>query len=160
MTAKKQGGIGLLEVLIAIVILSIGFLASARMQAQSLRFSQSAYFQSQANLIATEVIDRMRANSGGVSGGNYDNQTVNATSAEPPVNCSTSSCSPQNVASSDLANLGLQLQILPSATNVQARGVISDDGDNQYTVSIFWAEMVNGSFEERTVALSFVAEGS
>ena len=57
-----QQGIGLIEILIAVLLVSIGFLAAAQMQVHSMRFSQSAYHQSQAYYLATSMIARIRSN--------------------------------------------------------------------------------------------------
>ena len=48
---EHQSGVGLLEVLIALIILSFGFLATARMQVEGMRYSQGAYNLSQAKFM-------------------------------------------------------------------------------------------------------------
>ena len=69
---SRQGGFTLLEILIAVVILSVGLLGLAGLQAQSLRANQSALFLSQANLLAYDVVDQMRANRDPARRGDYD----------------------------------------------------------------------------------------
>jgi type IV pilus assembly protein PilV len=59
---RLQRGVALLEVLIAVVILSIGLLGLASLQVNSLRFNHSAYLRSQATILAYDMADRMRAN--------------------------------------------------------------------------------------------------
>lgn len=59
---KHSGGFTLLEVLIALVILSIGLLGIAGLQGVGLRSSQGAYLTSQASLLAYDIADRIRAN--------------------------------------------------------------------------------------------------
>ena len=58
----RISGFTLLEVLVALVILSIGLLGLAGLQAASLRYNHSSYLRSQATLIAYDIVDRMRAN--------------------------------------------------------------------------------------------------
>ncbi len=58
----KQKGFTLLEVLVAIVVLSIGLLGLAGLMATSMRNTHSAYQRTQAAWLAYDVIDRMRAN--------------------------------------------------------------------------------------------------
>lgn len=60
--AHRSGGVSLIEMLIALLVLSFGLLGVAGLQAQSLKNNQSAYLRSQANFLAYEIIDRMRAN--------------------------------------------------------------------------------------------------
>ena len=55
-------GFTLVEVLVAMVILAIGLLGLASLQAIALKDNQDAYLRSQANLLAYEMNDRMRAN--------------------------------------------------------------------------------------------------
>lgn len=59
---KSQRGASLIEVLVAIVILAIGLLGIAGLQATSVQSNYSAYYRSQATLLAYELGDRMRAN--------------------------------------------------------------------------------------------------
>jgi type IV pilus assembly protein PilV len=67
----RMSGFTLLEVLVAIVILAIGLLGVAGLQATSIRNNQSAYLRSQATLLAYDVIDRMRANTTLARAGSY-----------------------------------------------------------------------------------------
>jgi type IV pilus assembly protein PilV len=58
--SQKQSGVGLIEVLVALIILSISLLSIASLQTRSLQFNQSAYWRSQANVLAADVLDNMR----------------------------------------------------------------------------------------------------
>jgi len=59
---RRTGGFTLVEVLVALLILSIGMLGIAGLQTTSLRNKNNAYLRSQANVLAYDIIDRMRAN--------------------------------------------------------------------------------------------------
>jgi type IV pilus assembly protein PilV len=72
--ALRQLGFSLIEMLIALLVLSFGLLGIAGLQAQSLKNNQSAYLRSQASLVAYEIIDRMRANRNAAVNGGYDYQ--------------------------------------------------------------------------------------
>jgi type IV pilus assembly protein PilV len=58
----RQKGFTLLEVLVAMLVLSIGLLGLAGLMASSLRNNHSAYYRTQATWLAYDVIDRMRVN--------------------------------------------------------------------------------------------------
>ncbi|WP_296752310.1 type IV pilus modification protein PilV [Thiobacillus sp.] len=58
----KQNGFTLLEVLVTLLIVSLGLLGIAGIIANSLKVNQGAYIRSQASLLANDIIDRMRAN--------------------------------------------------------------------------------------------------
>ncbi len=72
MTSSRQVGFSLVEVLVALLILSIGLLGLASLQMQSVQFNQSALYASQANFIAYEVMDRMQANAQEARDGDYN----------------------------------------------------------------------------------------
>lgn len=58
----KQSGFTLLEVLVAVLVLSIGLLGLAGLMASSIRNNQSAYQRTQATWLAYDIVDRMRIN--------------------------------------------------------------------------------------------------
>ena len=60
--ASQQSGFSLLEVLIAVVILSVGLLGLAGMQVTSLKYVTSSLQRTQATSLAYDILDRMRAN--------------------------------------------------------------------------------------------------
>lgn len=60
--ARRQDGTTLIEVLVTILVLSIGLLGLAALQGFSLQAGQSAYYRTQATNVAYEVADFMRVN--------------------------------------------------------------------------------------------------
>ena len=54
----------MIEVLVAIVVLSLGLLGMAGLQASGLRTSQSAFYRAQAAQFTNDMAERMRANLG------------------------------------------------------------------------------------------------
>ncbi len=68
----RDGGFSLLEVLIALVILSIGLLGLAGLQAYGLKSNHGAYLRSQATVLTYEIIDNMRANRPRAIAGDYN----------------------------------------------------------------------------------------
>ena len=137
---KYQTGVGFLEIMIALILISMGFLATAKMQVEALRFSQSGYFRSQAYLIANDIIDRMRSNLPGVNQGHYtsDDEITSTT------DCSTTACDPEQIAQNDLVQWRQSINppdsrtILPGYGEDTASGSIAFHGDNEYTVTITW----------------------
>lgn len=59
---NSQRGFTLLEVLVALVITSIGLLGLAGLMVSSLKNNQSSAMRSQAAWLAYDIVDRMRAN--------------------------------------------------------------------------------------------------
>ncbi len=59
---KTQRGTTLIETLVALVVLSVGLLGIAALQMTSLRNNRGAHLRSQAQVMAYDIADRMRAN--------------------------------------------------------------------------------------------------
>lgn len=80
MPARRNANAGftLLEVLIAVLVLAIGMLGIAAMQATSLKNSQGSLERSQAVVASYGILDAMRANALVARGGNY-NMAVSCT---------------------------------------------------------------------------------
>jgi type IV pilus assembly protein PilV len=68
---NKQQGFTLLEVLIALLVLSIGLLGLAALQTTGLRSNEMASMRTTATQLAYDISDRMRANPAGVDGNKY-----------------------------------------------------------------------------------------
>jgi len=60
--AHRQRGMTLIEVLVTLILISVGLLGVAALQLTSLRSNQDAYVRSQASALAGDILDRMRAN--------------------------------------------------------------------------------------------------
>jgi len=76
---RKNSGFTLIEILITVVILSIGLLGLAGLQINGLRANMSSETRSKASALANDIAERMRANPLGVQNDNADddNQYAN-----------------------------------------------------------------------------------
>ncbi|MGF6114493.1 type IV pilus modification protein PilV [Pseudomonas sp. ADAK2] len=61
---RAQEGMTLIEVLVALLILTVGLLGAAAIQLNALKYTDSARMTSQASFIAYDMLDRIRANTG------------------------------------------------------------------------------------------------
>lgn len=57
-----QRGFTLVEILVTVVLISVGLLGVAALQLTTLRGNQDAYVRSQASVLAGDILDRMRVN--------------------------------------------------------------------------------------------------
>ena len=132
--AAQQSGIGLIEILVALLILAIGVLGLTALQSTGLQNNRTAYMRTQATVLAYDIIDRMRANSAQANTGSY----IVALGAASGTAC-TASCTPAQIATTDLidwkGDLALQLP--------QGDGVITAlaGTTNGYTVQVQWANL-------------------
>ena len=69
---QAQTGMTLVEVLVTMVLISVGLLGVAALQLTSLKNNQESYVRSQAAMLAADMLDRMRSNQTGFNAGNYD----------------------------------------------------------------------------------------
>ena len=104
---RHQAGVGLIEVLVAVLVLSIGFLGVAALQARSLSTNNSAMARSVATIASYSIMDAMRADLTNAVSGSY-NGTVQSTS------CPTST---STLAQSQLAQWCGQLKTLVVSAN-------------------------------------------
>lgn len=79
---RRVTGIGMIEVLIAIVILAFGLLGIAALQTATLRSSQSSLQSSQATMQTYAILDAMRANREVARIGGYNLTTMTCTSPD------------------------------------------------------------------------------
>ena len=91
----------MLEVLIALLVLSIGLLGLAALQTIGMKFNHQSYQRTQAVFQAYDILDRIRANPGGR--GSYQNVPGNF--AVTNTNCIdvSTACTPAELASFDIA---------------------------------------------------------
>lgn len=61
-TPRRSAGVSLVEVLVAVLVLSIGLLGLANLQLTAIRNAHSAHLRSQASILAQDILDRIRAN--------------------------------------------------------------------------------------------------
>lgn len=132
----RAAGYTLLEVLVALVVLSIGLLGLGLLQATSLQDNTKAYLRSIAVVRAYDMADRMRTNMVAVQAGDYDSPPGSA----PSQSCLTDAagCTPAQMAAIDQWNWGQRLAVeLPGGN-----GVITNLGTTPavFQVDVRWQE--------------------
>ncbi|MCI0667420.1 MAG: type IV pilus modification protein PilV [Methylococcaceae bacterium] len=145
----KSSGFTLVEVLIAVVILSVGMLGLMGLQTVGLRQNHSSQTRSYAVEFINELADRMRANRAGVDANNYAVDPLPAPLPTPPTlpadprfDCINSYpgggtlCDPAQMAQADLFAwktsadfMFPQSQTTVTCTDSQDPGFIDADGD-------------------------------
>ncbi|MCP3675343.1 MAG: type IV pilus modification protein PilV [Gammaproteobacteria bacterium] len=69
---RKNKGFTLIEVMISVLIFSMGLLGIAALQATSIKNNNNAYLRTQANIITYSIVDAMRANRVVAIAGDYN----------------------------------------------------------------------------------------
>lgn len=68
---KRQVGAGMVEVMVAVVIVAFALLGMAGLQVSSLRYQKTAHVRGLAAQYTSDIADRIRANMAGAAAGNY-----------------------------------------------------------------------------------------
>lgn len=136
-TTKRQAGFSLIEVLVTMVVLSIGLLGVAGLQASGLRNNHAAYTKTQATNLAMDMAERIRANPNGqASYINFD--TSGNIPADP--GCISDGCTPVQLANYDKFEWSQPLNTNTKPVLPAGRGIVTQNG-NQFTVTILWREV-------------------
>lgn len=134
----KQAGLSLLEVLVTIVILSLGILGVSGLQVTGMKNSHSALLRAQAAQYAYDMADRMRVNRAAALAGDY-----NLALADPKPTGTT-------LPDADRAGWLTQVESLPAGD-----GSIAVTAAGVATVVVQWSEAALGG---GTVDFTLVTE--
>jgi type IV pilus assembly protein PilV len=139
----QQAGFGLVEVMVALVVLAVGMLGIASLFVTTLRSSGSAISRMQAVSLAGDLADRIRANR--FAGADYD---IEVPAAKECLGI-TESCTKADMASNDLFLWQQQIDdLLPG--DPQGEVVFTPatpDVPDQYTIEVRWKEPGSGDGE-------------
>lgn len=120
----RQSGFSLIEVLVSLLIMTIGLLGAAAIQLNALKYTDSAKMSSQASFIAYDMMDRIRANPDGAYGLTSLDAAPSAGNLNAPV-------------TQDLADFKVNLMTNMNAVSPTASIV---KNGYVYTISIGWRD--------------------
>lgn len=161
---SAHGGFTLLEVLVALLVFSVGVIGIAGLQLLGVSNSRDAYFRTQAVMLSYDIADRMRANQDGVGDGEYDDVTGALNNA-----CrTTAGCTPAQMAADDVALWRQSIaDFLPGGEGTVCIDSTPNDGTgqaspscdgtgNQYVVKIWWVDNRDPTGNRTRLATVFV----
>ncbi len=123
----RQRGMTLIEILVAIVVLSVGLLGLAGLQLKGLQVNQGSIYRWQAAMLAEDIADRIRADRAGA--GTYTLPFAPAAGAAAP----TSGGVGTQAAITDWL---LRVATLPGG----AAGIAVNPVANQVTITVAWTD--------------------
>lgn len=113
-----MAGFSMIEVLAAVLVLAVGVLGYAGLQARAMRSTGESYYRSQAMAVAQDLASRMKINSAQLA--TYTTATNWASVAtQPDLTCLSASCTPAQIASADIADISYE------ASSVLAKGRVN-----------------------------------
>jgi type IV pilus assembly protein PilV len=144
---RGVSGFTLLEVLIALIVLSIGLLGIGKMMMLSARANDSAYMRSQATALAYTMLDAMRANRQAAIVQGYDTAMGVFPAAAAACGTVASPCNSGQQAQTDLWQWGNTLAVaLPlgagSITTVTAPDISTGAPNITATIVVQWSDKV------------------
>jgi type IV pilus assembly protein PilV len=107
---RNQRGVSLIEVLVAVLIFSIGMIGVAGLLVMATRSNHTAYLRTQAAFLAGNMVDRMSANPVGVWMGSYDSTSYPVSASTAANNDCSAGCTPDALAQSDQRAWSRQLK--------------------------------------------------
>jgi type IV pilus assembly protein PilV len=138
--SSQERGFSLLEVMIALLVLSIGLLGIAGLQVFSLKYNHQSYERTQATLLINEIVDRMRANREAVQAGLYDNVPIaDAFSVYGGFGLCPATCSGTDMFNYDVHNWKKRLQD-PGMLATGKGGILFDPATNLFAITVSWTE--------------------
>jgi type IV pilus assembly protein PilV len=161
-----QNGVGLIDVMIAVVVFSVGMLALATLQTVNKQSNYEAIQRSTAAVLANDILERMRMNSLKIEAGTYKSSLANYVPSTTPVvlnynsprslpspNCNAATCTPVQIAAWDLYEFQqMLLGANETANNKDVGGILNptacltttttDGRAGQYVVTIAWKGQV------------------
>lgn len=111
---RQQSGFGMIEILVAMLVLAIGVMGFAGLQARAVQTSGDSYYRSQAMSLAQDLAERVRANSRQTAAyrtaANWPADNAAVTSA--PTTCVDAACTPANMVIFDVNSVRYNVQTL------------------------------------------------
>jgi type IV pilus assembly protein PilV len=161
----RSRGFTLTEVLVALMVLSIGLLGVGKLVLFSARSNDSAYLRSQATELAYSILDDMRANRQTALNGSYNILVAN-TAPNPGLQCTSAApCTTgTQLAAYDLYQWANRLLALgPSGNGSVKTNAVTDptSGSTDYTatITVTWDDTVaRQTFDGTTGVVSVVLE--
>lgn len=139
-----QSGLTMIEILVTLVIVSVGLLGAAAMVINGLEHNRNAYLRTQASLLAYDMADRIRGNpdqAEDYNGFSFDAEASNGPPEVPSCYSSDKGCKPDGMVNVDTAQWASALAksdggvaLLPEAT-----GTVTQNGD-EFVITITWGE--------------------
>lgn len=152
---RRQSGLGIVEVLVALVVVSFGVLGMASLQLTGMKHSSGGFNRSKALLFAQSMSTRIRLNAEAEEYKSYDSASANCNVPPAPycqarMGVAASSCTSEELADFDLfsvscgdlgtggAEKGVIGTLPDGALNVTCLAPCL--GDPAYQVSVSWSE--------------------
>lgn len=142
---RTQAGSSLIEVLVALLILSFGMLALGAMLSFAVQTPKTSAYRATANNLASSYVERMRANPDGFASGNYDYPSTYITGStakftkDENMRCSFPNCSIAGL-SSNLGTMDFDEVKIAVRAELPAGGILMTRDGTKGSLWVIWNE--------------------
>jgi type IV pilus assembly protein PilV len=150
---SKQRGSSLLEVLVAILVMSVGMLGMAGLTVASNSYNKLAQIRGTSLMLISDYADRVRANMTGFNAGNYaktstyqNSKTLISATGCTDASVTANTCNPGQMAALDLAQWrNLLRRSLPGGDAYVLTSANATTGQSNMDIWIMWTELGQAS---------------
>jgi len=140
--SSPMKGFSMLEVLVALLVISVGLLGVATLQTKGQQFNYFSYIRTQSTYLAYDLMERIRTNVDAAEKGDYD---LGGSSVTPYADSKCEGSSNGNVAKcnfSQLAqdDLAIWLYLVQNTLPEGSAQVIWDSTRKEYTITLEWSQ--------------------
>ncbi|MBF4454691.1 type IV pilus modification protein PilV [Acinetobacter sp. SK-43] len=132
---QKQIGVGMVEVLVALLVLAVGVLGFVALQYRAVEATSEAINRVQAMNIARDMAERIRANRDGLA--NYATQIQTENQTDYTTNCMTSLCSATSMADFDVSQVVTKASALGMTMNMRT---CSGNNNGRNCIYVAWGD--------------------
>jgi len=154
--ARCPRGFSILEVMVALAVLSVGLLGAAAMLLDSLRTHAGALHRLGATQLARDMADRIRANPGGRSRYDTRSPAIGIEDCLPP------DCDTAQLAAADRAHFAAAARALFAnrvfTASVEFEPAIGPASPDRYVISLRWRSSRDAADDHDAVALQVLAQ--
>lgn len=133
---SSQNGVGLIEILVALLVLAIGILGFVALQYRAVEATSEAINRVQAMNIARDMAERIRANRDGFAAYKTETSTA-ANQANFATDCNANTCSADDLADFDVAQVTEKANALGMTVNMLS---CADNNDGRNCLYVAWGD--------------------
>jgi len=150
---KCQTGTGLIEVLVAMLIVAIGSLSLLSMQVTGKKVSYDAIQRSAATALVHDIVERMRNNPNSLASYVVDDFGNGSITSEPSPNCVSATCTATQLAAHDMweweQNLdGAVEQLVEDGSTFKVGGLVSPRACITHSAGVVTVALVWKGYQE------------
>lgn len=140
-SSRRQSGVSLVEVLVAILVVALGILTMVVMQVNATKLTKSTEVRAMGALLVGDLADRMRANRIGFLADNYQTKESAAT-PEVFTKCTAAdaTCEPDEMARQDLSDWLTSLRYAMPGGSARISTIDTSKGKSGVDVWLMWID--------------------